>query len=41
MVEVLVTNTLAPYLDAVSPTPFVFEGQKVSGLLGPVRLLIG
>jgi hypothetical protein len=38
-VEILVANTLAPYLDAVSPTPFVLEGQTVSGLFGPVRLL--
>ncbi|MFF5291211.1 hypothetical protein [Paractinoplanes globisporus] len=36
--EVLVYNTLAPYLDAISPTSFVFHGQKVSGLFGPVRL---
>lgn len=34
-----VTNTLGPYLDAVSPTQFVFYGQKVSGLFGPVRLI--
>jgi hypothetical protein len=39
VVEILVANTLAPYLDAVSPTPFVLEGQIVSGLFGPVRLL--
>lgn len=38
-IEVLVFNTLGPYLDAVSPTHFVFPGQRVSGLLGPVRLL--
>jgi len=38
--EILVTNTLGPYLDAVSPTPFVLDGQKVSGLFGPVRLLL-
>ncbi len=38
-VEVHVFNTLAPYLAAVSPTPYVFPGQLVSGLLGPVRLL--
>ena len=38
--EVLVLNTLGPHLDAVSPTPYVFAGQRVSGLLGPVRLLI-
>jgi len=36
--EVLVYNTLAPYLDAISPTHFVFRGQKESGLFGPVRL---
>ena len=31
-----VFNTAAPYLDAVSPTHFVFPGQKESGLFGPV-----
>jgi hypothetical protein len=39
--EVLVLNTLGPHLDAVSPTPYVFPGQRASGLLGPVRLLLG
>ena len=39
--EVLVLNTLGPHLDAVSPTPYVFPGQRASGLLGPVRLLVG
>ncbi|GAB2607433.1 hypothetical protein GCM10027168_45230 [Streptomyces capparidis] len=39
-VEVTVFGTLAPYLDAVSPTHFVFPGQRVSGLLGPVRLRV-
>ena len=38
-IEVGVTNTLGPYLDAVSPTQFVFYGQKISGLFGPVRLM--
>jgi len=38
-VDILVLNTLAPYLDAVSPTHYVRPGQKVSGLFGPVRLL--
>jgi hypothetical protein len=38
MVDIEVFGTLAPYLDAVSPTHFVFEGQRVSGLFGPVRL---
>jgi hypothetical protein len=37
--EVLVLNTLAPYLNAVSPTHYVRPGQTVSGLFGPVRLL--
>jgi hypothetical protein len=37
-VEILVLNTLAPYLDAVSPTHYVRPGQKVSGLFGPVKL---
>jgi hypothetical protein len=36
--ELLVLNTLAPYLDAISPTHFVRPGQLVSGLMGPVVL---
>ena len=36
--EVLVLNALGPHLDAVSPTPYVFPGQRASGLLGPVHL---
>ncbi|MFG1960396.1 glycosylhydrolase-like jelly roll fold domain-containing protein [Nonomuraea sp. NPDC049028] len=40
-VEVEVYGTLAPHLDAVSPTHFVFPGQRVSGLHGPARLLLG
>jgi hypothetical protein len=39
--EILVLNTLAPHLDAVSPTPYVFPGQRRSGLFGPVRVLVG
>jgi hypothetical protein len=39
--EVLVLNTLAPYLDVQSPTFYVFPGQTDSGLLGPIRLLKG
>ncbi|WP_455432676.1 hypothetical protein [Streptosporangium soli] len=35
-VEILVLGTLAPYLDSVSPTHFVFPGQRVTGLFGPV-----
>jgi hypothetical protein len=36
--EIRIFNTLAPHLDAVSPTPYVFAGQKRSGLFGPVTL---
>lgn len=36
--EVVVLNTLAPHLDAISPTHFVFDGQARSGLFGPVRI---
>lgn len=39
--EITVFGTLAPHLDATSPTHFVFPGQRVSGLLGPVRLRTG
>ncbi|MFJ2648360.1 hypothetical protein ACIO1C_16680 [Streptomyces sp. NPDC087420] len=38
-IEITVYGTLAPHLDATSPTHFVFPGQRVTGLLGPVRLL--
>ncbi|GAA3934959.1 hypothetical protein GCM10023085_15450 [Actinomadura viridis] len=37
-IEVVVYGTLAPHLDETSPTHFVFGGQRVSGLLGPVLL---
>jgi hypothetical protein len=37
-VEITVFGTLAPRLDATSPTHFVFPGQRVSGLFGPVLL---
>jgi hypothetical protein len=39
-VEIVVCNTLAPHLDAVSPTHYVFDGQKRSGILGPVTLRV-
>jgi hypothetical protein len=39
--EILVLNTLGPHLDAVGPTPYVFPGQRRSGLFGPVRVLVG
>ncbi|MYZ40088.1 hypothetical protein GT002_34555 [Streptomyces sp. SID4917] len=38
-IEITVFGTLAPHLDAASPTHFVFPGQRVTGLMGPVRLL--
>ncbi|MFN3981680.1 MAG: glycosylhydrolase-like jelly roll fold domain-containing protein, partial [Caldilinea sp.] len=38
-VEVLVLNTLAPYLKVQSPTFYVFPGQCNSGLIGSVVLL--
>ena len=37
-VEVTVFNTLAPYLEQASPTPWTFPSQLHSGLLGPVSL---
>lgn len=36
---VTIFNTLGPMLDDTSPTAGVYGGQRVSGLLGPVRLL--
>ncbi len=38
-IDVLILNTLAPYLDAQSPTFYIFPGQCDSGMFGPVRLL--
>ncbi|MCL5742356.1 MAG: hypothetical protein M1541_00305 [Acidobacteria bacterium] len=38
-IEVLILNTLGPYLKGFSATHFVFPGQEKSGLFGPVRLL--
>jgi hypothetical protein len=37
--EVRVFTTVGPYLDAISPTRFVFEGQRVSGVMGPVKII--
>ncbi|MEU6040731.1 glycosyl hydrolase [Actinomadura sp. NPDC047616] len=39
-IEVVVYGTLAPHLDETSPTHFVFEGQRVTGLFGPVLLRV-
>ncbi len=37
-VEIVVANTLANHYSVGTPTPYVFPGQTVSGLLGPVRI---
>ena len=37
--EITVANTLANHYSAGIPTPYVYDGQTVSGLLGPVKLL--
>jgi len=39
-IEITVFNTLAPYLNSVSPTPFIMDGQTVSGMFGPISLLV-
>ena len=39
--EILVLGTLGPYLDSESPTHYVFPGQRISGLFGPVKLRRG
>jgi len=39
--EITVYNTLGPYFGAGYPTPYVYPGQEVSGLFGPVRILSG
>ena len=40
-IEARVFNTLAPYLAAVSPTYYIFPGQTISGLFGPITLIYG
>ena len=37
-IEIVVYGTLGPRLDDTSPTHFVFAGQRVSGIAGPVVL---
>jgi len=39
-IEIEVANTLANHYSVGIPTPYVFPGQTVSGLLGPVRLIL-
>ncbi|NUR87196.1 MAG: hypothetical protein HOY71_24195, partial [Nonomuraea sp.] len=36
--EILVLGTLGPWMAEASPTHFVVEGQRVSGLFGPVQI---
>lgn len=38
LLEIQVANTLANHFSVGIPTPYVFSGQTVSGLLGPVSL---
>ncbi len=38
-IEILVLNTLGPYIKGHSASSFTLEGQEVSGILGPIRLL--
>jgi hypothetical protein len=38
--DILVLGTLGPYLDETGPTHFVFQGQRVTGLFGPVRIML-
>jgi hypothetical protein len=40
-IEILVHNTLAPYLDEATPTTWTFPSQLRSGLMGPVSLRFG
>lgn len=40
-IEIIVLNTLAPYLSVQSPTSYIFSGQCDSGLMGPIRLVVG
>jgi hypothetical protein len=39
--EIAVANTLGNHYGVGIPTPYVYEGQTVSGLIGPVRLVEG
>ncbi len=37
--QVKVLGTLGPHYRIANPTPYVFPGQEVTGILGPVRLV--
>jgi len=39
IIRITITNTLGPHYDALNPSHYVFEGQSVSGLFGPVELI--
>ena len=38
--EILIANTLANHFSIGIPTRYVFEGQTVSGLIGPVNIVV-
>jgi hypothetical protein len=38
--RVLVRNTIAGYMTAVSPSPGIFAGQTSAGLFGPVTISV-
>jgi len=38
--EITVTNTLGPHYKVGPPTPYVYAGQEVSGILGPVAITV-
>jgi hypothetical protein len=38
-IEVVVANTLGPHFKVGPPTPYVYPGQEVSGIMGPVSLI--
>jgi len=40
-IEIRVFNTLAAYMDAVSPTNGLFPSQLPAGIFGPIRLSLG
>ena len=39
-VRVLLLNTLGPHYGAANPSPLLYPGQELSGLFGPVRLVV-
>lgn len=37
--SITVYNTLGPWIDAWSPSQYVYPGTKRSGMIGPVRII--